>query len=417
MRILWFTNTPSKASAEFGYTSLGGGWISALETIVVNENRHTLGICFFYQGDEYKNIQKNKVTYFGIPLQKENALQRVVNRHSGILNDNSSDYIDSILKDFAPDLIHVFGTEMGYGNLLRNKFAKVVFHLQGLTAPYSEVYFPAQFTLKMALFSGSMSDRLRGLTPYNHYKLFKRRGLRELEILQSWRYFTGRTDWDRNYCNLINPAIKYFHCEELLREDFFLNKWEAPGLNKTKSALVIGTTINPNFYKGLDLIYKVIPLLKNFDITWKLFGLNEDNEINQMIKRYLHLKEANPSIHFFGQTGSQELIKELKSCHLFVHPSYIDNSPNSVCEAMLLGMPVLSSAVGGVNSLITHKVTGYLFNPQDKYDLAGWIAYLANHYDDAIACGANAKQEALERHNPENILQVLNKMYDTIYHD
>ena len=47
MRVLWFTNTPSKAGPEFGYKKFGGGWVLALETLVVSEKIHELGICFF----------------------------------------------------------------------------------------------------------------------------------------------------------------------------------------------------------------------------------------------------------------------------------------------------------------------------------------------------------------------------------
>ncbi|CAN5331387.1 glycosyltransferase [soil metagenome] len=417
MKVLWFTNTPSKAAAEFGFNSFGGGWISSLETMLLKDNKHSLGICFFYDGVSYKKIEKNNVVYYGIPLQKESALKRVLHRHRAILNDDHSPFIDQVIADFTPDLIHVFGTEMGYGKLLLRKFKKVIFHLQGLTAPYSEVYFPPYFTKKMSFFNSSGNDMIRGLTYYNDYQLLKKRGQRELEILQSWKYFTGRTDWDRNYTSLINSGATYFHCDELLREDFFAAEWKVPAQDINLKTIVIGTTINPNFYKGLDLIYKVIPLLSDYSIEWKLFGLDEKHELNKTIKNYLHIKEGNPSIHFYGQTGAVDLIKELQSCHFFVHPSYIDNSPNSVCEAQLLGMPVLASAVGGVNSLITHKETGFLFNPHDKYDLAGWIAYIVKHYDEAIACGNKARVIATKRHDARQIVAVLNSIYNSIYND
>jgi hypothetical protein len=54
MRILWFTNTPSKAAVDFGYKSFGGGWISSLESLIVAEGIHELGICFFYNGKDFK---------------------------------------------------------------------------------------------------------------------------------------------------------------------------------------------------------------------------------------------------------------------------------------------------------------------------------------------------------------------------
>lgn len=417
MRILWFTNTPSNASKEFNYGVFGGGWISALETLIVKEQIHEIGICFFYSGTEYKTITKDGVTYYGLPFEKEGTIERIYNRHAGKLNDTKSIYIDSVLSDFNPDLVHVFGTEMGYGELLMNKFHKVLFHLQGLTAPYAEVYFPNGIGKSDVLKKSRFANIIRGISFYNHYKLFKSRAIREVRIVKKWKYFTGRTEWDRNYIQLLNPAAVYFHNEELLREQFFKSEWSPPSIPDNKKNIVVGTTINPNIYKGLDLVYKSLALLSDYSITWKIFGLNEDNDLNKMVKALLPAGYLNSSIIFYGQIDSPALIAELKTCHFFVHPSYIDNSPNSVCEAMLLGMPVLSSSVGGIKSLITHQQNGFLFNPYDKYDLAGLLVSLINNYHIGVKAGSNARITAMKRHSPVEILKVLNTIYSTIYND
>lgn len=415
MRILWFTNTPAKASAEFGYKSFGGGWISALEEMVAAEKKHQLGICFFYAGSEYKKVEKDNVTYYGIPYQKKGFLGTLAARHKGLLNDNTTPYADEILNHFKPDLIHVFGTEQGYGKILINKFEKVIFHLQGLVEPYSGVFFPNGFNKRAILKNSSIKDVARGVTFYNNYLNLCSKAAREKEIVKSWKFFNGRTDYDHHYVKLLNPGAKYYHVEELLRADFFNHHWDAPSEPLKSKTIVIGTTINPNIYKGLDLIYKTVKLLKNYNITWKIFGINEDRDVNRIVKKIMGIRQPDPAIKFYGPLDAGTLIGELKSCHFFVHPSYIDNSPNSVCEAMLLGMPILSSSVGGVNSLITHKASGYLFNPYDAYELAGLLIHLCNNYNDALRAASNAKTIARERHAPQNILESLNTMYTSVY--
>ncbi len=414
MRILWFTNTPSKAASDFGYKSYGGGWISALESLVVAEQVHELGICFFYNGKDYKKVIKDNVIYYGIPFEQENFLHRIINRQKGNLNDTKSPFIDNIIEDFKPDLIHVFGTEQGYGKLLINKFDKVVFHIQGLVGPYAEVFFPNGFSKNAVLRKSNLKEIFRGITFYHRYLSIKQKAPREKEIIKQWKYFTGRTDWDRNYVKLINPNSTYFHCEELLREEFFFHQWVSLPKPVAGQPIIIGSTINPNIYKGLDLIYKVVKLLKDYNICWKIFGITEDRDVNRMVKKMMHITEAEPAIKFYGQVPAPQLIEELKTCHFFVHPSYIDNSPNSVCEAMLLGMPVLSSSVGGVNSLITHKEDGFLFNPYDQYELAGILVHLINNYGTALELAKKARIRALKRHSPEDIISVLNKIYDNI---
>lgn len=416
MKVLWFTNTPSNAAVEFGSTYAGGGWIAALETLLVKDKSRRLGICFFYTGKDYKTIKINDVTYYGIPLKTQNGLQRILGRQMGWLTDGElSPLFDEVIKDFQPDIIHVFGTEMGYGKILKNKFDKVVFHLQGLVSTIAEVYFPMEISKKDTLKFSSTKSIIKGISSFHVYLEMKARGKRELEIVTQWQYFSGRTQWDQNFIQLLNPSAKYFHCDELLREDFFNHHWTEPKQSSLNECVVIATTLNPIIYKGLDLIYKVLPLLKNHTICWKIIGCTEDNDLNRMVKKTVNNNKANPAIKFCGQLSAGEIIAELKTCHFFVHPSYIDNSPNSVCEAQLLGMPVISSSVGGVPTLITNGENGFLFNPYDKYDLAGQLKYLITNYSVALEAAKKGKQTALKRHSPEAILNSVNNMYNTIY--
>lgn len=415
MKILWFTNTPSKASFAFGYKGAGGGWISALEGLIAKEQNYQLGICFFYTGSEYKKLILDKVTYYAIPLKKQNGLQRIFSRQLALLNDEGSHYFDQVIQDFAPEIIHVFGTESGYGKILNNKFDKIVFHMQGLLKPYTEVYFPLGFNKINVLKYSSISSLIKGLSFFHGYLDLKKRAKREIDVVRHWKYFSGRTNWDRNYIKLLNIESTYFHCDELLRDEFFAEQWSVPVNSDLKKCVVIGTTINPSIYKGLDLIYKAIPLLKDYNVCWKVFGLEEDNILNKVVKGTISKGYKNPSIQFCGALGALELIAALKTCHFFVHPSYIDNSPNSVCEAQLLGMPVLSSSVGGVSSLILNNVNGFLFNPYDSYDLAGLLANLINNYSIALDAAHNARVTALKRHSPTEILKAVNHIYNTIY--
>ena len=416
MNVLWMTNTPAGAELEFGYNHQGGSWISALLKKMTRDPKINLGICFFYDGKDYKTASINGIPYFGMPLKERHTLSRIYDRHRGILTDDSDKFIQRVLDEFSPDIIQVFGTEMGYGQILEKRSKKVLFHLQGLTEPYAEVYFPPRIGRWNTFIREPLPSIIRGLTFVHQHSWLKFRGKRELRLIRNWNYFTGRTDWDKNYTRLLNPEAKYFHCEEMLRTTFYSCRWESPAV-AAKDKLIISSTINPNMYKGLDLIYRVIPLLDKIDFEWRIYGIEEQNSLNRIIKKVLGIREEKKKLHFMGKTSETELAKALTESHLFIHPSYIDNSPNSVCEAMLLGMPVLSSSVGGVSSLITHKTTGYLFNPYDRYDLAGWITHILQHYDDAVACGSEARRIALKRHDPESIHENLKRIYLEIISD
>ena len=81
--------------------------------------------------------------------------------------------------------------------------------------------------------------------------------------------------------------------------------------------------------------------------------------------RYLRklLKEGHleNKVHFLGRLSAQQMKEQYLKSHLFVCPSSIENSPNSLGEAMLLGMPCVSAEVGGIASIFTGGEDGILY--------------------------------------------------------
>ena len=55
---------------------------------------------------------------------------------------------------------------------------------------------------------------------------------------------------------------------------------------------------------------------------------------------------------------------------LYVSASHIENSPNSVAEAQLIGMPCIATGVGGTATYIEHNISGIIVPPGDPYALA-----------------------------------------------
>jgi len=416
LKILWLTSSPANASEEFGYDSFGVSWVSALQSLLEESKLYELRVCFFYDGDTFKSIRKNNVEYYGVPFRKGNAVKRILARHRARLLDEETGHIHEIIAEYKPDLIHVFGTENGYGKILRHQSEKVLFTLQGMAGAIADVYFPPGFNQRNVLKNSDLNSIIRGISIIHHYRILKKWANREQETMKYWKYFLGRTSFDRNFVGLLNPGARYFHFEDALRKDFFETQWVQP--SELKGAeIVIGTTFSPDIYKGLDLVYKVMDLMKDYRIHWKIFGTSDKDTMNRVVKRVLKMDHKKLNIELCGQISANEIIKQLKTCHFYVHTSYIENSPNSVCEAMLLGMPVLASSVGGVKSIVENGKTGFLFNPYDKHDLAGLLVYLINNYGKAKEAGSKARQLALKRHSPDAIIAELNKIYNTIFSD
>ena len=178
--------------------------------------------------------------------------------------------------------------------------------------------------------------------------------------------------------------------------------------------------MNANIYKGLEIILETAALLRansNIDFEWNVVGIKPNSQLVRAIEKITKKKFNSNGVFFKGEKNEQELVISLKDSHIFIHSSHIDNSPNSVCEAMLLGMPVIAGFVGGVSSIIENKVNGLLYNSNDPYDLAGIIKEKVKNMSELEKFGQKAREHALKKHDPEEIVNTILNTYEKILGD
>lgn len=86
-------------------------------------------------------------------------------------------------------------------------------------------------------------------------------------------------------------------------------------------------------------------------------------------------KQQNEYIEFIGFKSGQELTRLIQEAKFVIVPSeWYENNPLSIIEAMMLGIPVIGSNIGGIPELITDGKTGYLFEAKNSIDLKEKIA-------------------------------------------
>ncbi len=81
-------------------------------------------------------------------------------------------------------------------------------------------------------------------------------------------------------------------------------------------------------------------------------------------------KKHNLKVHFTGKLPKKQWIQLAGKASIFLNTSAIDNAPVSVVEAMALGLPVVSSAVGGLKYLIENEHSGFLISEGQESDMA-----------------------------------------------
>lgn len=88
------------------------------------------------------------------------------------------------------------------------------------------------------------------------------------------------------------------------------------------------------------------------DFEWRIFG----NINPRFVERLTGIETKAVNVKLCGVASASMLKDELLRASVYVHTLYIDNSPNSVCEAQIMGLPTIVTHVGGSYSLIEEGV-------------------------------------------------------------
>jgi glycosyltransferase involved in cell wall biosynthesis len=412
MKVLWFiTNLNYKQNDPY----VGCGWITSLLDKIILHNNVEIAVAFF--SDNVKSLtihNEGRYTQYVIPNYID-GLDKVIRNltFTDHLYKKREDLLLGLLNQYNPDIIHVFGTENPFGLLASKTKIPVLVHIQGILSPYVRKWFPTGYNNFQMLRHTSLFKTIKLSGYWADFLRQKKLANREVEIFNVIRYFSGRTDWDRRITELMSQDSKYYHCEEMLRPSFYKNEW----INKEKvNAIQLISIINPDIYKGIETILETAELLKRYSkhkITWTVAGVSQDSPLVNIFTCKTKISNRSVNVEFIGPTQEASLVKKMLDADIFIHASHIDNSPNSLCEAMILGMPVISTNVGGIQSLLTDQKEGILVQDGEAFGFAGAILELINSPEKRTSFGRAARQRALERHDP---IKITNKQL-YIYQD
>lgn len=374
MRILWFCNTPGLAKEYLTNTFYGGGWIDALQGEIEEDGKHELGLVF-YSNEDLEPFSYGKTKYFPVKRLLANKWKRFVYRwNASVEYDESLEAFVDVINTYKPDVINVFGTENPFGLIVKRVTdIPIAVAIQGNLTAYSFKFFSG-ITHFSQLKSLSWMERKNIMI---NYALFKSMAKVEREILNNTSYVMGRTDWDRRICRILAPNATYLHVNEIIRPSFYKSRWKF----KQKESFTCFTTTGVNIYKGFETIVNAAIELtqNNFQFKWKVAGIKEDDVLAKIALKARGIKKPGDiNIQLVGVLPESGLIEHMLQSDAYVQVSHIENSPNSLFEAMLLGMPVIASHAGGSGSIIENNVTGWLIQDGDPISLAGAILEMAD---------------------------------------
>jgi glycosyltransferase involved in cell wall biosynthesis len=411
MNVLWITNTlfPDICEEINIQTPVVGGWMFAGAQALLYANAHIkLAVAALYDGDDLKEVTLNEITYFLVPASNSTTLQN---------------YWKDVKSSFAPDVVHIHGTEYPHGLAYNNACgnSNVVVSIQGLVSIYERYYYGGIKVVEL-LSNTTLRDYLRLDTVFSQRRKMAKRGLLEKIMIQSVNHVIGRTSWDKAHCWAANSHANYHFCNETLRNEFYQHSWHID--NCEKQSIFLSQAHYP--IKGLQQVIKALPIiLKHFPDT-KVYVAGNDfitkrgwrlNGFGKYLHALMAVHGVADKVHFTGVLSEKDMCKKYLSSHVFVCPSSIENSPNSIGEAQLLGVPCVAAYVGGIADMITDGETGLLYRFEEVEMLAQSVCQI--FLDDMLAfrLSESSKRVAAIRHDKLINSKSLNEIYEAIYSD
>ncbi len=402
MKVLWLCNiTLPEISEKLNKDKTNvGGWISSMASLLLEKDNFSLVYLFPNKGENIKgNI--NNLFYYGFD------------------ENNSYNTFDAILQKEKPDVVHIFGTEYAHTLIMvdaceqLNLLNKTVINIQGLTSVIAKHYYA---DLPSSVINGfTFRDFIKQDNIAQQRKKFEKRGIDEIKALRKCRHVIGRTTWDKACTTKINPKINYHHCNEILRKEFYKHKWNID--NCEKYSIFVSQAHYP--IKGMHYLLEAMPhILSNFpkahvyttgpdllnmSLKQKVKMNSYQKYLIKLIKKY----NLENNITFLGNLNEKQMCEQYLKSHVFVSSSAIENSPNSVCEAMMLGVPTVSSMVGGVSTLLNHEIEGYLYQHNASYMLS---YYICNIFSNSLLAQKFSSNSAVRAHKTHCVDEILNTL-------
>ncbi len=412
IRVLWFEVTrPQRYRRD---ARVIGGWQDSLEDLVSDSKEIELVVAFEGEPDDIETRVVDGITYVPMPVEYSFVERQRLKWTWKVNAEKLLPQMKAVVDKFKPDLIHVFGTEWPFGLVATQVNIPVVIHIQGAIVPYNNALYPPGYN------SHSVKDsfpwwRIRSRLYYD-LNLRKEQSRKRIEetIWKTVENYMGRTEWDWRLSAIMHPGRRYFHVDEAIRSSFMepdTELWHFPSGKKTR----LITTGCSNFWKGPDMLLKTARILteSGFDFEWNVAG-RLPAELKKTVEIHEGATFEENHVSFLGFVAPDDLRELLCDSTLYVHTAYIENSPNSICEAQLLGVPVISTNVGGISSLLTSGVDGVLVPANDPWQMASTILDIAHNAKCLLAFSEASREKALIRHNNNNIIRDLLSCYHAL---
>ena len=413
MKLLWLCNMMPEKVREIVTGKPGSGlWV---DHVLSGLRREGLRIHILCPGGDMRGSLDDKCSFAA--FRNQEAYRYLPEVEAFFLEE---------LKTYRPDVIHIWGTEYAHTLAMMNAAEKLgmeqrcVISIQGLCSVYARHYaegIPVKVQRQYTL-----HDLLKRENILGQQRIYERRGDLEVQALQKTHHVIGRTHWDLACTQMLAPQARYHFCNETLREPFYEGQWSYSGCQKHR--IFASSCVYPvkGFHYLLEALAEVskeypdavlaVPGKSFLKLDWK--GILHEDNYHRYLKKLTEQYGLRSKIEFLGGLSPEGMKEQFLKANVFVLPSTIENSPNSLGEAMLLGTPCVAADVGGVTTMLESGKEGLVYQSTAPYMLASCMKQVFAMEDKAEAMGRAASEHARITHDPGKNLEDLLGIYREI---
>lgn len=433
MRVLWVCNIMLPMVAEYLGLEASNkeGWLTGLSTTILQHqkvNKIELGVCFPAMGELAEFGQEISTPGSDAMIHAFGFYEDML--RAEVYEEKTEERLREIIEVFRPDLIHCFGTEFPHTLAAVKAFDKrerTLIGIQGLCSICATCFradLPDDVWKRTTFRDMVRRDDLR-----RQHEKYVQRGVYEIEAVQRAGHITGRTNWDKKYTAEWNPDATYHFMNETLRSNFYEGCWEEDSCQKYSIFLSQGDYP----LKGLHYMLQAMPeILREYPgaelyvagnsiiksaAEKGIAGIKGKLKLESYGKYILQLMRETGTlgkVHFLGRLNAEQMKEQYLKSHVFVCPSSVENSPNSVGEAMLLGMPVVCAEVGGIADIFTGGVDGLFYPAGDVRKLAEAVKTMFAGGERVESWRQAARAHARRTHNARENYERLVEIYKKI---
>lgn len=399
MRVLWVVNlTPARGEALGDpVKATFGGWVSTMLAQIAARPDMQVGVAVRSPGGPMERRELNGIVHYYIPPARDPL-------------DISEADCRAVLADFQPDVLHAEGTEMAYTRrFLRAWPGKNIVSLQGVMQGL-EPHEYGGLAIEDLLFSMRPAPMLAGasLMVARHLQ-FRPRLKHEAESLGLAKAIAGRTEWDRAHAFALNPDAPYFTVHRILRPAFYGEPWALGG--GERHSLFLSNALAAR--KGVHFVVEALAQLRRHYPDIRLYvagpplapeGLRDWKKhvgYPAYLRHRIRALGVEDRITFLGLLSAEEMAERMRKSHVFLLSSLIENSPNSLAEAMAVGAPIVSAYAGGAPDMAEAGKEALFYRPIDPQMMAWRIRQIFESDELAQSLGAAARKRAFETHDPQ----------------